>query len=185
VYSNPFTLNPCPVVTMNNSRNFFEKLDFFYKTLLHLLAMNIMYGRFNVAFYRMRGTKIGKNTRITHGVFLEEFYPELITIEDNVHIGPNTLIVTHDSSANCMDPGFPVICKEVHIKRNVYIGTGAIILPGVTLGEFSIVASGAVVTKDVPSRTIVAGIPAAVIGSVDERLKKLADGDNGTRHNGS
>ena len=49
---------------------------------------------------------------------------------------------------------------SVHIKRNVWIGAGATILPGVTVGENSIVAAGAVVTKDVPDNTIVGGVPA-------------------------
>lgn len=134
--------------------------------------MNIPYGRIKRALYRLRGTKIGKSVDISTGVFLEESFPELITIEDNVDIGPKAIIVTHDSSARCMDPEFPIICKRVTIKRNAYIGAGAIILPGVTVGEYSIVAAGAVVTKDVPPRTIVAGVPARVIGKVDDYLKK-------------
>ena len=63
--------------------------------------------------------------------------------------------------------------KRVVIKRNAYIGAGAIILPGVTIGEYSIVAAGAVVTKDVPPRTIVAGVPARVVGSIDEKIAKM------------
>jgi acetyltransferase-like isoleucine patch superfamily enzyme len=57
--------------------------------------------------------------------------------------------------------------KSIHIGKNVWLGAGAIILPGVTVGENSIVAAGAVVTKDVPSNTIVGGVPARVIKKID------------------
>lgn len=51
----------------------------------------------------------------------------------------------------------------MHIKRNAWIGAGATILPGVTVGENAVVAAGAVVSRDVQANTVVAGIPAKVI----------------------
>ena len=62
---------------------------------------------------------------------------------------------------------------KVDIKDNVFIGHGAIIMPNGTIGSNSIVAAGAVVTKDVLSGDIVAGIPAKCIGKVDDLVKKL------------
>ena len=150
----------------------YNKIRDFYLLSLHVLAMYIPFGRIKRYLYRKRGTKIGKGVDIATGVFIEEAYPELVTIEDNVDIGPNVIIVAHDSSYRTVNPELPTIKKRVVIKRNSYIGAGAIILPGVTIGESSIVAAGAVVTKDVPPRTVVAGIPARVIGSVDEFLAK-------------
>ncbi|HEY9246601.1 MAG TPA: hypothetical protein VIO11_07140, partial [Candidatus Methanoperedens sp.] len=67
-------------------------------TTLHILAMytpDIHLKRF---FYRSRGTKLGKHVDIAPMVFLEEAYPELITIKDNVDLGPGVTIVAHDSS---------------------------------------------------------------------------------------
>ena len=151
------------------------KLKDLYLWITHLIAMQVPFGRLKRFFYRLRGTKIGKNVDLSNGVFLEESFPELIEIEDNVDIGPNAIIVTHDSSSRCLDPSLPIKKGKVVIKRNAYIGAGAIILPGVTVGEFAIVAAGAVVTKDVPPRTIVAGVPARVIGNVDEYLNKLRE----------
>jgi acetyltransferase-like isoleucine patch superfamily enzyme len=60
-----------------------------------------------------------------------------------------------------------LIPGHIHIKRNAWIGAGAIILQGVTIGENSIVAAGAVVSKDVPDNTIVGGIPSKVIKNID------------------
>jgi acetyltransferase-like isoleucine patch superfamily enzyme len=56
-----------------------------------------------------------------------------------------------------------LVCKSVHICRNAWIGAGATILPGVTVGENAGVAAGAVVTKDVPGNRVVAGVPAKII----------------------
>ena len=58
--------------------------------------------------------------------------------------------------------------NPVHIEENAWLGANATILPGVTVGKNAIVAAGAVVTKDVPANTIVAGIPARVIKHLDE-----------------
>lgn len=55
---------------------------------------------------------------------------------------------------------------HIHIKKNAWIGAGAIILPGVTIGENSIVAAGAVVSTSVPDNTIVGGIPAKMIKEI-------------------
>ncbi len=139
------------------------------KDILHIFAMQFPNDGAKVFFYRMRGTKIGKNVGIAYGVFMEEARPDLITIEDNVQIGPMAKIITHDSSYHCVNSNLPVRRKSVIIKKNSFLGAGSTILPGVTVGEKSIVAAGAVVTKDVPSGAIVAGIPA-------KRIKKVRHG---------
>ncbi len=139
------------------------------------MAMNSPHDYLSKIFYRMRGTKIGKNVGIAHGVFIEESRPHLVTIEDGVNIGPRAIIVAHDSSYHCINPKIPILAGKVIIRKNAYIGAGAIILPGVTIGERSIVAAGAVVTKDIPPGVIVAGIPARVIKTVNEGLCKFKD----------
>lgn len=155
-----------------------EKLHDFYLWILHLLAMNIPFGKLKRTFYRMRGTKIGKGVDIATGAFIEDSYPHLVEIEDNVDIGPRVIILAHDSSGHCLNTSLPVKLKPVIIKRSAYIGAGSIILPGVTVGESSIVAAGSVVTKDVPQKKVVAGVPARVIGNIDEYMKKLEGGED-------
>lgn len=144
--------------------------------ILHYLAMNSPHDFFTIPLYRMRGTRVGKNVGISQGVFIEESRPYLISIEDNVNIGPRAVIVSHDSSYHCIDPEIPILKGKVRIKKNAYIGTGAIILPGVTVGEHSIVGAGAVVTKDVPPYTMVVGVPAKAIKKVDEAIRKIGKG---------
>jgi acetyltransferase-like isoleucine patch superfamily enzyme len=55
------------------------------------------------------------------------------------------------------------LLKPIVVKRNAWIGAAATILPGVTIGENSVVAAGAVVNKDVPPNTVVAGVPAKIV----------------------
>lgn len=88
-----------------------------------------------------------------------------ITIEDDVQIGPKVNLITENHP---IDPANRKVLdlKSIHIKRNVWIGAAATILPGVTIGENSVVAAGAVVRKDVEANTIVAGVPAKVIKNI-------------------
>lgn len=88
-----------------------------------------------------------------------------ITIESGALIGPNVSLITinHDP-----DPVKRHItyCSPIHICENVWIGAGAIVLPGVTIGEGSIIAAGAVVTADVPAMTAAGGVPAKIIRKI-------------------
>ena len=61
-----------------------------------------------------------------------------------------------------------MIPAPIHIGKNVWIGSNATVLPGVSIGDGAIVAAGAVVTKDVPENTIVGGVPAKVIRTISQ-----------------
>jgi acetyltransferase-like isoleucine patch superfamily enzyme len=97
----------------------------------------------------------------------------LLTIEDKVGIGPRVTIILHSNPfPSPLQKIYPEKILPVHIKKGAWIGAGAIILPGVTIGECCIVAAGAVVTKSVPPYTMVAGVPAKVIKGLKEELDK-------------
>ena len=109
--------------------------------------------------------KIGKNVFINHACTFLDLGG--ITIEDDVQIGPKVNLITENhpvapSHRKNLD------LKSIVIKRNAWIGAAATVLPGVTVGENSIVAAGAVVNKDVPPDTIVGGIPARIIRRIEE-----------------
>jgi acetyltransferase-like isoleucine patch superfamily enzyme len=108
-------------------------------------------------------TKIGKNVFINFDcVFLDLGG---ITIEDNVLIAPKVSLLSegHPVSPNERQSLVP---GHIHIRKNAWIGAGATILPGVTIGENAVVAAGAVVSKDVPANTVVGGIPAKTIKTI-------------------
>lgn len=89
-----------------------------------------------------------------------------VTLEDDVTLSNRTNVVSH---INVGYPDHPLQKvyrtheSRVVIKRGAYIGTGAIILPGVTIGEQSVIGAGAVVTTSMPPRVTAAGIPARII----------------------
>jgi maltose O-acetyltransferase len=91
-----------------------------------------------------------------------------ITIGENVSISEDVIIVTADHDMN--DPYFSGQSKPVVIKDFVWIGTRAMILPGVTLGRGAVIAAGAVVTKSVPDFTVVGGVPARHLKNRPENI---------------
>lgn len=100
-----------------------------------------------------------------------------IKIEDNVYIGGGAKVYDSDfhslfSEIRNRDPHAFVISKEVHINRNAFIGAGALILKGITVGAQSVVGAGSVVSKDVPENTVVAGNPAGTIRKLEIKLNE-------------
>jgi len=109
-------------------------------------------------------TKIGKNVFINFDcVFLDLGG---ITIENNVLIAPKVSLLSEGHPVSPQNRQ-SLVPGQIHIKKNAWIGAGATILPGVTIGENAIVAAGAVVSKDVTANTIVGGIPAKIIKEIN------------------
>ncbi|RZL06903.1 MAG: sugar O-acetyltransferase, partial [Pedobacter sp.] len=90
-----------------------------------------------------------------------------ITIDDNVMLAPKVSLLSEGHPIGTNDRQMLTTAK-IHIKKNAWIGAGAIILQGVTIGENSIVAAGAVVSENVPANTVVGGIPAKHIKNINE-----------------
>ncbi|MEZ2443417.1 DapH/DapD/GlmU-related protein [Chitinophaga sp. RCC_12] len=110
-----------------------------------------------------RFIKIGKNVFINHACSFLDMGG--ITLEDHVLIGPKVNLITENHPLNPADRR-SMLCKPILIKRNAWIGAGATILPGVTIGENAVVAAGAVVSRDVPDNTVAGGIPARLIKTI-------------------
>ena len=115
-------------------------------------------------------TDCGKNITLGKNVFINSgcrFQDQGgITIDDNSLIGHNVVIatLTHDM---CPEKRGDLIPSPVKIGKRVWIGAGAIILPGVTVGDNSVIGAGSVVTKDIPENAVAVGSPARVIKSID------------------
>ena len=114
-------------------------------------------------------TEFGKNTKIGKNVFINSccrFQDNGgIEIGDNTMIGPNVTIVTVNHVLN-PKTRINAFVKPVIISKNVWIGADCTILPGVTIGENSVIGAGSVVTKDVPDNVVVAGNPAKLIKKI-------------------
>lgn len=114
-----------------------------------------------VTVVRGNSVKIGKNVTVMNNALF--MAAGGITIDDDVLVAANAQLISnnHDLHDHAV-----LTCKPVHLKRNCWIGAGATILPGVTVGENAVVGAGAVVTKDVADNTVVGGNPARLIKRV-------------------
>ena len=129
------------------------------------------------AIWRWCGAKVGKNVCIGWEVFLDVMYAKYLTIEDDVWLINRSYILCHrrvmdnycigDRYKECLQKPRPVV-----IKKGACVSVCATIMPGVTIGEGAVVGANALVTKDVPAWTIVAGVPAKVIKTLEPRIKE-------------
>lgn len=106
--------------------------------------------------------KIGKGVVIMYNCLM--MAAGTITIEDDVQVAANVQLISNNHDIHDRKI---LVCKPVVLKKKCWIGAGASILPGITVGENAIVGAGSVVTKDVEANTIVAGNPAKVIKRID------------------
>jgi len=114
--------------------------------------------------------RVGRNVFINQACMLNDIGG--IEIGDDVMIGPRVSLLT---TGHPLDPGRrrrQIVAAPIAIERNVWLGAGATVLQGVTVGSDAVVAAGAIVTRDVPPRTLVAGVPAQVLREIG------ADGDD-------
>ncbi len=125
---------------------------------------------FRIIALRLCGFIIGKQTYIGNSLLVITYTGNEnsnLIIEDRVSIAPRVTIVLASGSNNSkLAEYFPLVTGTVRLANDCWIGTGSIILPGLTVGEFSIVAAGSVVTKNVEPYTIVGGIPAKVLKKI-------------------
>lgn len=147
----------------------------FIKKIRIALATNEQY----VRFLAQEGVNIGTDCLIHKDVtFGTE--PYLITIGNHVRITQGVRFITHDGGL--WVPRYMGLIDEradkfgrIIVGNNVNIGWNAVIMPGVTIGDNSIIGACAVVTKDVPKNSVAAGVPAKVIESIEQYVEKNRD----------
>ena len=107
---------------------------------------------------RPKNVTIGKNVTVMNGVLMMSAGG--ITIEDNVMIAANVQLISNNH-----DPydRYVITCKPILIKEGAWIGAGATILPGVTIGKYAIIGANSIVNKNIPDYGVAVGSPAKVI----------------------
>jgi acetyltransferase-like isoleucine patch superfamily enzyme len=106
------------------------------------------------------GNRLGSRVRIHSGCFLE-----LVTIEDDVFVGPNVVFTDDPHPMGC--PRYQECKGGAVVRRLARVGANATILPGVIIGQNALVGAGSVVARDVPDGAVVVGNPARVVNTVD------------------
>ena len=114
--------------------------------------------------------RVGKGTHFSWGN-LESMFPRLIEIGEGCIFAPTAMVLAHDASYFMFTGKYRV--APVKIGNRVFVGYNAVIMPGVTIGDNVVIGASSLVTKDVPSNTVVAGIPAKKMCTVEEYLAKV------------
>ena len=104
--------------------------------------------------YRMMGVHIPDSSYVARETWIDDNFPEMITIDEGVVIGWRCSIIAHNTQMN------PPSVAPIHIKKHAFLGQGVIVMPGVTIGEYAQVGTCALVTKDIEPYTVAVGVPA-------------------------
>lgn len=179
--------------SLGNEMSGGKKRVYYAITLLgNVLINKLPSRRLRKAFYRSLGATIGDKTVLCRRV--EVLLPMGLNVSHNVAVGwfaeldarggiaidHNTNISSHvkmiTGSHDIDDPDFTADFKPIHVGHHCWIGTGATILQGVTIGDGSVVAAGAVVTKDIPPYEVWGGVPAKFIRKRNEDLRYEIEG---------
>ncbi|WP_289623339.1 acyltransferase [Gabonibacter chumensis] len=125
--------------------------------------------------HRWRGVKIGKGVYIGHEVMFDRVFTDQISIGDNTSVGDRTIITAHANipSDTILKKLYPRKISKTMIGKGVWIMPNVTIIPGVVIGDESVIATGSVVTKDVPPRTLVGGVPAKVLKDLNKDLSDI------------
>lgn len=146
-----------------------------FKIAKNWVILNRISNKLRPTIWSITGVKIDKNVIISYDVYYDVNSASRITVEKGVLISPRVSLFCHKRNLSDYCIGDMLIEKPydfaaIVLKRGCSIGTGSVVMPGVTIGEGAIVGAGSVVTKNVPAWTIVAGNPAKVIKQIQPRI---------------
>jgi len=140
-------------------------IKFVWRFFLDKVAFFCFIKSWRTTIHRWRGVNIGKGVYIGHEVMFDRVFTDQIFIGDNTSIGDRTTITAHANipSDTRLKQIYPRKVMQTHIGKGVWIMPNVIIAPGITIGDEAVIATGSVVTKDIPARCLAAGVPAKVV----------------------
>lgn len=148
------------IFRFNNTMPFTEEYDRLMREIFPDMGENSLINA-PLTAVRPHMVKIGSHVTVMNGCLM--MAAGGITIEDHAMLAANVQLLSNNHD---LDDRMVITCKPIRICRNAWIGAGATILAGITVGENAVAGAGSVVTHDVPPNTIVAGNPAKIIRKI-------------------
>lgn len=144
----------------------YYQMRIFYK-LLKIIYSNFPINKIRLTALKISGVEIGSMVYLGESILIikdQKIPNSKLIIGNRVSIAPRVSILLASGPNNSvLQKHFPLYGYSVILEDDCWIGTGAIIYPGITVGNCSVVLSGSVVTKNVPSFSVVGGVPAKII----------------------
>jgi acetyltransferase-like isoleucine patch superfamily enzyme len=178
MYSVDQIIEKSPPWPMKSSQSHWGRIAYLCERTKEAFVFNLLCVRSTEKYLRHLGARIGPNCEIQNKAHDFGSEPWLIEIGSRVTITHGVVLITHDGSSRVFRHFLPEGSifgnrfAPIRVLDNSFIGVNAIILPGVTIGPNSIVGAGSVVNRDVPPNTVVAGVPARAICSVEQYIEK-------------
>lgn len=147
-------------------------MKFIFRAILGNIASSLwFFPVVSKTLHKLRGInfKNSNSVFISRGVILDNRYPELIYIDEDVWLTQNVTVLSHSYASNLQVEkyGMHELTAAVKIEKGVFIGVGSIILPGVTLAAGCYIGAGSVVTRNIPAGVIAAGNPCRILRSLN------------------
>ena len=167
------------VLEFYGMNGFWGKIRYGFRFLFRFFLDKIIFfcpiKPWRTVMHRWRGVKIGKGVYIGHEVMFDRVFTDQISIGDNTSVGDRTIITAHANipSDTILKKLYPRKISKTRIGKGVWIMPNVTIIPGVVIGDESVIATGSVVTKDVPPRTLVGGVPVKILKDLEKDLSDL------------
>lgn len=142
------------------------------KKILKLIFQNTPFSKFRCALLRMMSYQVGENVYVSSDLVISDLSRRKgnVILGDRVSIGPRVTLITDSSPNNSkLTRLFPIKSGVIEICDDTWLGAGVIVLPNIKIGRCSVIAAGAVVTKNIPEFSIVAGVPGKVINKIEKK----------------
>jgi maltose O-acetyltransferase len=117
-----------------------------------------------------RGLQLGSNVYVAPWCLIDPVFPFLISIGDGCRLAPRVHVLAHDATSR-EALGYTRLAP-VHIGRRVFVGADTLVLPGVTIGDDTVVGAGSLVSSDIPAGSLAVGRPARLVGNTRDLFER-------------
>lgn len=139
---------------------------------LNFWSRTCPWNKLRIVMQRARGVAIGKNVHWGTEITIDAPFPYFVKVEDGASLAGNNYIITHNKPLAYHQECSESYVAPVTIHKNAWVAVGVTILPGVEIGEGSIVSANSLVQKSIPPMVVAGGNPAKVIADISECLRK-------------